>query len=126
MENKIPEFKNYEPLRSNRWLIETYPTKITPYLFRKYSMFIEGEVIIFKSEFFEIIQESYSPMDLMNITDITLNYLDPIGEVVGGFKMLVGGLNFEKNHSYSNDDVLTTKLRFVIKEIEPILKNKKI
>jgi len=49
-----------------------------------------------------------------------------IGEVVGGFKMLVGGMNFEKNHSYSNGDLLTTKLRFVIKEIEPILKENKI
>ena len=126
MEKKIPEFKNYEPLRSNRWLIETYPTKINPYLFRKYKMFNEGKEIIFKTEFFEIVQESYNPIDLMNITDITLNYLDPINEVVGGFKMLVGGMNFEKNHSYSNDDLLTTKLRFVIKEIEPILKDKKI
>jgi len=60
MEKKIPEFKNYEPLRSNRWLIETHPTNINPYFFRKYKMFNEDDDIIFKTEFFEIVQESYN------------------------------------------------------------------
>ena len=126
MEKKIPEFKHYEPLKTNRWLVETYPTKITPYLFRKCKIFNEGKEIIFITDFIEIVNESYNPLDLMNITDITLSYLDPTGEVVGGFKMLVGGLNFEKKHSYSNDKLLTTKMRFVITDIVPLLKEKNI
>lgn len=118
MENNIPEFKMYEPLKANRWIIETYPTKITPFLFRKYRMFNEGDKIIFKTEFLETVEETYNPLDLLEITDITLKYLDPVGETVGGFKMIVGGLNFDKKHSYSNDDLLITKMRFVIKQIQ--------
>lgn len=122
MENKIPEFRTYEPLMANRWIIETSPTEITPYLFRKYRMFNEGDKIVFKTEFLETVDISYNPLDLMEITNITLKYLDPVGEVVGGFKMIVGGLNFDKKHSYSDDKFLTTKMRFVIKECQPIFK----
>lgn len=122
MENKIPEFRVYEPLRANRWIIETYPTEITPYLFRKYRMFNEGDKIVFKTEFLETVDVSYNPLDLMEITDITLKYLDPVGEVVGGFKMVVGGLNFDKKHSYSDDKFLITKIRFVIDRVQPLFK----
>ena len=30
------------------------------------------------------------------------------------------GLNFDKKHSYSNDDLLITKMRFVIEHINPL------
>jgi hypothetical protein len=122
MENKMFEFRAYEPLRANRWIIETSPTEITPYLFRKYRMFNEGDKIVFKTEFLETVDISYNPLDLMEITDITLKYLDPVGEVVGGFKMIVGGLNFDKKHSYSDDEFLITKMRFVIEQIQPLYK----
>lgn len=122
MENKIPEFKMYEPLKANRWIIETYPTVINPYLFRKYRMFNEGDKILFKTQFLETVEESFNPTDLLEITDITLKYLNPVGDVVGGFKMVVGGLNFDKKHSYSDDDLLITKMRFVIEQIQPIFK----
>lgn len=120
MENKIPEFRTYVPLMANRWIIETSPTEITPYLFRKYRMFNEADKIIFKTEFLETVEETYNPLDLLEITDITLKYLDPVGETVGGFKIVVGGLNFDKKHSYSNDDLLITKMRFVIEKIHPL------
>jgi hypothetical protein len=32
------------------------------------------------------------------------------------------GLNFDKKHSYSDDDLLITKMRFVIEQIQPIFK----
>lgn len=122
MANKLIDFKMYEPLKANRWIIETYPTQITPYLFRKYRMFNEGEKIIFKTEFLETIDETYNPKELLEITDITLKYLSPVGDVVGGYKMVVGGLNFDKKHSYSSDDLLITKMRFVIEQINPLFK----
>lgn len=123
MARKITDFKMVEPLRENRWLIETQPTKINSYLFRKYRMFNEGENIILKTEFYETVDETYNPIDLLNISEITLKYLDPVGEVVGGFNMVIGGLNFDKKHSYSGDELLITKLRFVIKDVVPIFKN---
>ena len=118
---KLIDFKIYEPLKENRWIIETYPTQINPCLFRKYRMFNEGEKIIFKTEFVETIEETYNPKELLEITDIDLKYLSPVGDVVGGYKLVVGGLNFDKKHSYSNDDLLITKMRFVIEHINPLL-----
>jgi hypothetical protein len=115
MKNKI---ELIEPLSQNRWLIETYPTKISSHLFRKYRLFNEGDKIILNTEFLETVINVYNPFDLLEITDITLKYLDPIGDVVGGFKMTVQGLNFDKKHSYSNDGLLMTKMRFVIDHIE--------
>ena len=120
MTNKLNDFKIYEPLKENRWIIETYPTQINPCLFRKYRMFNEGEKIIFKTEFVETIEETYNPKELLEITDIDLKYLSPVGDVVGGYKLVVGGLNFDKKHSYSNDDLLITKMRFVIEHINPL------
>lgn len=120
MANKLNDFKIYEPLKENRWIIETYPTQINPCLFRKYRMFNEGEKIIFKTEFVETIEETYNPKELLEITDIDLKYLSCVGDVVGGYKLVVGGLNFDKKHSYSNDDLLITKMRFVIEHINPL------
>lgn len=120
--NMTQEFKPIEPLKSNRWVIKTSPTVITDFLFREYKMFNEGENIILETSFFETILGVYNPKDLMNITDITIEYLDPIGEVVGGLTMTVKGINFEKHHSYSDDNLLITNLRFVIDKILPLFK----
>ena len=112
--------KMVEPLKSNRWILKTNPIEINEFLFRRYRLFNDGEKIILETEFFETVFDVYNPMDLLEITDLTLLYLDPIGEVISGFKMIVKGINFEKDHSYSSDDLLITKLRFVIEYVELI------
>jgi len=119
----LPEFKLQEPLMANRWIIETYPTTIEPFLFRKYKMYNESDEIIFETQFMETVEKSYNPQDLLNITTVTLKYLSPVGDTVGGFTMKINGLNFEKKHSYSDDDLLITKLRFVVRGIYPIFKS---
>lgn len=112
------EFRPIEPLMENRWIIKTHPININPYLFRKYKMYNEGEKIIFKTEFFETVMDTYNPKELLEITDITLEYLDPTGVVVGGLKMIVNGINFERKHSYSGNDLMITKLRVIIGETD--------
>jgi hypothetical protein len=111
------DFKMIEPLMSNRWVIETSPTNINTYLFKKYRMFNENDVIVFKTEFYETIEGTYNPKDLLNITDIQLKYLSPVGDVVAGYHIKVKGINFEKKHSYKNDDLLTTKLRIIVGDV---------
>jgi hypothetical protein len=120
MEN-LKQFIPVEPLLENRWIIKTHPTKINPYLFRKYKMYNEGESVIFKTEFFETVMDTYNPKELLEITDITLEYLDPTGVVVGGLKMIVKGINFERKHSYFGNDLMITKLRVIIGETDLLL-----
>jgi hypothetical protein len=110
----MEKFEQIEPLKANRWIIETYPTKIQPYNFSKCKLFNEGELIILETTIMETVINLYNPVDLMNLTDITIKYLDPVGDVVNGLKMIIKGVNFEKNHSYRNDGLLLTKLRFII------------
>lgn len=117
MEN-LKQFIPVEPLMENRWIIRTHPININPYLFRKYKMYNEGETIIFKTEFLETVMDTYNPKELLEITDITVEYLDPTGHVVGGLKMIVKGINFERKHSYSGNDLMITKLRVIIGETD--------
>ena len=114
------EFRPMEPLMENRWIIRTHPLEISPYLFRKYKIFNEGEQIVLKTKFFETVECIYNPKDLLDITDITIEYLAPTGVLVGGLKMTVKGFNFERKHSYSGDNLMITKLRVVIDKIELI------
>ena len=115
---KLKQFVPVEPLMENRWIIKTHPININPYLFRKYKMYNEGGSIIFKTEFFETVTDTYNPKELLEITDITVEYLDPTGVVVGGLKMIVKGINFERKHSYSENDLMMTKLRVIIGETD--------
>lgn len=103
-----------EPLKSNRWIIKLNGMDIPPYLFRKYKIYNEGDEIIFKTEFFETIEWSYNIKDIFNIDEVTIEYLSPVGDVINGVKFKTKGINFERKHSYSDDDLMITKLRLII------------
>jgi len=109
---KIPTL--IEPLNSNRWVIKFQGMDISPYLFRKYKIYNEGEEIIFTTEFFESVQWSYNIKDIFNIESVIIEYLSPVGDVVNGIKFIPKGINFERKHSYSDDGLMITKLRFII------------
>jgi hypothetical protein len=87
---------------------------IKPYLFRKYKIFNEGEDIIFKTEFYETVEQSYNPKDILNIVGFTIEYLDPTGTMVNGLKFDVKGINFEQKMSYGKDKLMITKIRVII------------
>jgi hypothetical protein len=112
--SKTIEFKQIEPLKSNRWIIKLNGLNVDPYLFRKYKIYNEGEEIIFKTDFFETVQHSYNPKDIFNIEDIIIEYLDPIGDVVNGLTFKPKGINFKREHSYSDNKLMITKLRIII------------
>ena len=119
--SKILEFPIVEPLKSNRWLIKLQGMDIHPYLFRKYKMFNEGEDIILTTEFMETVVHSYNPKDIFNINKVTIEYLSPVGDVVNGLSFTPKGINFERKHSYSGDDLMITKLRVIIGETDLLL-----
>lgn len=125
MMNKILEFTPMEPLLSNRWLIKLNGLHIEPFLFRKYKIYNQGDDIIFTTQFFETVQHSYNPKDFFNIEDITIEYLDPVGDVVNGLTFKPKGINFKRKHSYSNNNLMITKLRTIIdaKTLTLIYKN---
>ena len=113
MNNKDNLFFPVEPLKENRFLINLHGTNIPSFLFREYKLYNEGEQMIFETEFYETVNYSFNPKDIFNITSVTLSYLDPVGEEVGGLYFMVSGSNLFRKQSYSNDDLQITNLRFV-------------
>lgn len=109
------DFRMYEPLKTNRWLIELEGMDIKPYLFRKYKIYNEGEDIIFTTEFVETTEDVVNPKEFFNIVGVKIQYLDPTGAVINGLKFDIKGMNFEQKVSYAKDKFKITKLRFIVK-----------
>lgn len=110
----ILNFKTIEPLKENRFLIKLEGVDIPSYLFRKYKIFNEGEELIFTTQFYETVQYSFNPKDFFKITGVSIEYLNPVGEVVNALDFQVKGSNFERNQSYKNDKLQINKLKLIV------------
>lgn len=117
---KIIKFEPMEPLKSNRWILRTYPLNIDYHLFNEYKLYYDGNNIVLKTWFMESVDKSYNPQDLLEITDVTIEYLNPVGKTVSGLKMIIDSVNFVRKDSYKKDKIMKTKLKFVVSQIGTI------
>ena len=117
---KIIKFEPMEPLKSNRWILRTHPLNINYHLFNEYKLYHDGKQIVLKTWFMESVDKSYNPQDLLEITDVTIEYLNPAGKTVSGLKMIIDSVNFVKKDSYKKDKIMKTKLKFVVSQIGTI------
>jgi hypothetical protein len=117
---KIIKFEPMEPLKSNRWILRTYPLNIDYHLFNEYKLYYDGNDIVLKTWFMESVDKSYNPQDLLEITDVTIEYLNPVGKTVSGLKMIIDSVNFVRKDSYKKDKIMKTKLKFVVSQIGTI------
>ena len=113
-ENDFKNFNQIEPLKNNRFLISFQNVNVPQYFFRNYEMFNEGEEMIFITEFLESVTYTFNPKDFFKINTVKLEYLDPVGDIVGGMIFNVKGSNFSKKGDYADDSIQTTQLRFVV------------
>ena len=102
--------------------------EVPVYLFNKFKIKNEGENLILTTRMFNTVDYSFNPADLFKITDVTIKYLNPIGDIVGGLTFPVKGSNVEIKCSYSDDDLMFTNFRFIIdtEKIKSIFKNETI
>lgn len=113
--SKISEFKPIEPLMSNRFIIRfNEEVTIPEYLFRNFKIYNEGESLIFRTEMYQTVNYSFNPSDLFKITDVTIHYLDPVGEVVNGINFNLKGSNLVYKNDYRDDGLSILKFQFVI------------
>lgn len=117
---KIIKFEPMEPLKSNRWILRTHPLNINYHLFNEYKLYYDGNQIVLKTWFMESVDKSYNPQDLLEITDLTIEYLNPEGKTVSGLKMIIDSVNFVRKDSYKKDKIMKTKLKFVVSQIGTI------
>jgi hypothetical protein len=115
MEKQFENFKPFEPLKTNRFLIRFNKDVFVPeYLFRKFKIINEGEKLIFTTEIYETTEYSFNPSDLFKMTDIEIDYLDPTGVVVNGLRFQIVGANMEQKCDYTKDGLMIIKFRFVV------------
>lgn len=123
--SKLEDFKSIEPLKSNRFLIKfNEEVKIPEYLFRGFKMYNEGDGLIFKTKIFQTVDFSFNPSDMFKITDVTIQYLDPTGEVVNGLKFKTKGSNMKYKNDYGDDGLSIVKFQFIIDSDSITLLNK--
>lgn len=109
------QFEPIEPLKENRFLISFNDDIDAPQeLFRNFKIINEGENFILTTEMMMSVKYTFNPSDLMKIKEITLKFLGPVGDLVGGLHMLVSGSNMEMVGDYGSDMLLTVKFRFII------------
>ena len=118
--NQPDRFKPFEPKLENRFIIKLVGADIPPYLFQSYSIKNVGEDFVFKTKMMEIVGYTFNPEDLLKINSITIEDLDAIGGVIGGYKMDVVGSNMKIKTKYSSSDLKTIKFKFIVKNFKTI------
>jgi len=112
---ELTKFTSVEPLKSNRFIIKFNKEVTVPeYLFRNFKIYNEGEKLIFKTKMYQTVNYSFNPADLFKITDVKIEYLDPVGEVVNGLSFDVQGSNLSYKNDYSDDNLSMIDFQFVI------------
>jgi hypothetical protein len=96
-----------EPKKTNRWIIKPSGVDIPEYTFSKYKLYNDGNKLIFETSCYETIIDHINPVKLFSLHGLTLQYLDPVGEIIGGFSFDVKSLNFSSSGSYKDDELLT-------------------
>jgi hypothetical protein len=107
-----------EPLKSNRYTIQTEGVKIPEYLFRRFSLENIDDDFVLSTEIYNTVDFMFNPEDAFKINKIYIKTLNPIGVVVSTLEMEVGDVNVEINgdyRDYSDDNLMLTKFRFIIK-----------
>ena len=108
------EWVQYEPAKTNRFLIKFEGTDIPSHLFRNYKISNEGDKLILEVESIESVNYTFNPKDFFNIVGVTIDYLDPIGDVHNSLNFNVTSSNYEKIGDYAIDSFTTNKFRFIV------------
>ena len=122
-ENKLAYIT--EPLKSNRFIIKFNKEVAVPeYLFRSFKIYNEGEKLIFKTKMYQTVNYSFNPADLFKITDVRIEYLSPVGDVVNGLSFDIQGSNLSYKNDYSDDNLSMIDFQFVVNPETMTLFNK--
>lgn len=137
MADLIREFKAFEPLKSNRWVIkmEGVTQEIPEYLFKDFrltTVFIKDEehrgrkpklkkALKLDLTHYNTVHFLARPEDIMECNKIKIEFLDPTGVCVNYYDMDVELESYEMVGDYSISDMLTNKCSFWVKEVRSLL-----
>ena len=103
-----------EPLKANRYTIETEGVYIPEYLFRRFSLENIDDDFVLSTEIYNTADYMFNPEDVLKINKVYIKTLDAIGVVISTLEMEVSEPNVEIGGDYSDDNLMLTKFRFII------------
>jgi len=106
----------FEPLMSHRFIIEFPGIDIEDFLFQSYKLYTEGEQFIFEASIIDAIVHQVNPVELLEVCKVNIHHLDPTGIKCGGYSFKISGLYYESCCDYGKNELLTHKIKGVIKE----------
>lgn len=102
----------FEPIRRNRWVIKM--GDIPVYMFRKFKVYNDNDVVRFDTEFMQSLDYKCDLFSLFELTDFTIQYLDPAGVAVKEAKYYIKGMNFEEIGDYFDDELSIITLKLIV------------
>jgi hypothetical protein len=129
MAKKIREWVNYEPLRSNRWLIKM--AGVTEWSFKSFKLRNQEFTVEDGSKkplkkmglkldlsFRHAIGHRVDISEVFNCRKITISFLDPVGEEVDFYDMDVSLDTYNLVGDYELSDILTSECSFWVDNID--------
>ena len=111
----ITEFKQYEPAKENRFLINIKNLKgAYSYFFRRYKLFTQNEEIILSVELVESESYSFNPFEFTTVTNVNIDYLNATGDIYNTLNLSVTPFSFYKEGDYSSDKISIVKMSFKV------------
>lgn len=109
------EFKQYEPAKENRFLINVKNLKgAYSYFFRKYKIFTQNDDIFLSVELVESESYTFNPFEFTTVSNINIDYLNAFGDVYNTLNLSVTPFSFYKEGDYSSDKISIVKMSFKV------------
>lgn len=102
----------FEPIRRNRWIIKM--GDIPSVMFRKFKVYNDNDVVRLDTEFMQTLDYKCDLFSLFDLTDFTIQYLDPTGLAVKEAKYYIKGMNFEEIGDNFDDDISIITLKLIV------------
>lgn len=118
--NLQPAITNFEPSRTNRFILYVLGVDIPIYLIRRYELNSEnGRIFTLKFNFIETVNFMFDPYSVNDITGFRIEFLDPTGVVANTIELnAVNCIGYQRSGDYSNDDLLNNTLTFIVVKTE--------
>lgn len=128
------EFKTggIEPLKANRWIVKMFGTtqKIPEYTFKNWNLKTENipesknKGLKLTLSQYNVIHFLMTPEDAIGCKKIKIEFLDPTGQLINYYDMVVVNESFEIKGDYSDGSLLTNEMSFWVKDIKSMIDDK--
>lgn len=114
------EFMSYEPKLANRWILKVNDDIIPSYLFHELTLYNDDDNVMLDLSHRHVLENNILPTDYYRLHTIELQFLDAIGQIVGGFIANISSIKYKISLNYSDDANMLTKLTIKLKNINPL------